>query len=177
MTATPPQPAAEDRLALWVREHGRAVRGYLLGMVGCHETADDLAQEVFRRAWEARHRYEETGHARAYLLRVADRLACDRARKAGRELTVNEDDWRRLEPASDELPPHESVAQAETRRELAAALECLSLPQRRVLLLRYYGDCSFQEIADAMETPLNTVLSHCRRGLLALRKLLVEDSS
>jgi RNA polymerase sigma-70 factor (ECF subfamily) len=176
MTA-PPQPDAENRLDLWVREHGRAVRGYLLGLVRRPDLADDLTQEVFRRAWEARDRYRECGHARAYLLRIADRLACDRARRSGREVTVSEDGWRRLEPAHEEPLPEESLAQAETRRQLEAALESLSPDQRRVLLLRFYGELSFQQIAQATEAPLNTVLSHCRRGLLALRKLLVEEAS
>jgi RNA polymerase sigma-70 factor (ECF subfamily) len=66
------------------------------------------------------------------------------------------------------------VAQAE---QLAAAMEGLSPPQRRVLLLRYHGQMSFSEIAETINCPLNTALSHCRRGLLALRELLVEDKS
>ncbi len=176
MATTPPSPDLEDRLALWVREHGRAVRSYLLGLVRHPATADDLAQEVFRRAWEARHQYEERGQARAYLLRIADRAACDWARKAGREVTVSADDWRRLEALGEDAAPDAALAQAETQRQLAAALDSLSPDQRRVLLLRYYGEMSFQEIARTIETPLNTVLSHCRRGLAALRKLIVEQS-
>jgi RNA polymerase sigma-70 factor (ECF subfamily) len=174
---TDPSPTdADNRLALWVREHGRAVRGYLMGLVCSPDVADDLTQEVFRRAWEARTRYQESGNARAYLLCIADRLACDRARRTGREMTIDENAWRRLEPEGEDDSPAESLVQAETRRQLAAALEGLSSEQRRVLLMRYYGDMPFKKIADVMETPLNTVLSHCRRGLAALRKLLVEDS-
>jgi RNA polymerase sigma-70 factor (ECF subfamily) len=172
----PPPADADDRLARWVCEHGRAVRGYLMGLVRSPDVADDLTQEVFRRAWEARTRYQESGNARAYLLTIADRLACDRGRRVGREVTIDENAWRRLEPAEDDDSAADSLVQAETRRQLAAALDGLSAEQRRVLLLRYYGDMSFKEIAETMETPLNTVLSHCRRGLAALRKLLVEDS-
>jgi RNA polymerase sigma-70 factor (ECF subfamily) len=172
----PPATDADARLAHWVREHGRAVRGYLMGLVCSPDVADDLTQEVFRRAWEARTRYQESGNARAYLLCIADRLACDRARRAGREITIDEDTWRRLEPVGDDQSPAESLTQEESRRQLAAALEGLSPEQRRVLLLRYYGELPFKEIAQQMDTPLGTVLSHCRRGLAALRKLLVEDS-
>ncbi len=176
MTAAPSQSDAEAWLTRWVQDHGQAVRGYLLGMVRRPDLADDLTQEVFRRAWEARHRYQETGKSRAYLLCIADRLVCDRARKSQREQTLDDTDWRRLEPHDETLSPPQSLAQAETFRQLTAALETLSPDQRRVLLLRYYSDMSFQEIATTLETPLNTVLSHCRRGLLALRKLLVEDA-
>jgi RNA polymerase sigma-70 factor, ECF subfamily len=56
-------------------------------------------------------------------------------------------------------------------------LDRLSPPQRRVLLLRYYGQFTFAEIAEMIDCPLNTTLSHCRRGLEALRALLVEKES
>ena len=165
-----------QRLADWGREHGRAVRGYLLAMVGRADVAEDLTQEVFCRAWQARRRYRERGNARAYLLRIADRLVCDRGRKAGREITLDEEKWKRIEPAGRDAEPSASVAGAEAIEQLATALESLSAVQRRVLLLRYYGELSFAEIARVIDCPLNTTLSHARRGLLALRKLLVEDA-
>ena len=169
------QPAREDdRLAQWVSEHGRAVRGYLLSLVRRAEVADDLCQEVFRKAWQAQDRYQEQGTPRAYLLKIADRLACDWGRKTQRETHLDEEGWRSVEPASGEAEPSHALDMSETKSELTAALECLSVPQRRVLLLRYYGDLSFQEIAENLDCPLSTALSHCRRGLLALKKLLVE---
>ena len=165
-----------DRFADWGRDHGEAVRGYLRAMVRRLDLADDLTQEVFARAWQARSRYRERGHARAYLLRIADRLVCDRSRKAGRELTLDEKSWKQLEPVSRALEPSEAMARAEAASQLAAALDRLSPVQRRVLLLRYYGDLSFAEIAEIVRCPLSTTLSHCRRGLLMLRKLLVESA-
>jgi RNA polymerase sigma-70 factor (ECF subfamily) len=59
---------------------------------------------------------------------------------------------------------------------LHAALDRLAPMQQRVLLLRYYSQLDFQEIADTLQMPLNTALSHCRRGLEALRRLLVETT-
>ena len=70
-----------------------------------------------------------------------------------------------------------AAVRAEENEQLAAALDQLSPPQRRVLLLRYYGQFSFAEIAEMIDCPLNTTLSHCRRGLEALRALLVEKES
>jgi RNA polymerase sigma-70 factor (ECF subfamily) len=165
-----------DRFADWGREHGPAVRGYLLAMVRRPEVADDLTQEVFCRAWQARGRYREQGTARAYLLRIADRLLCDRHRRRGREVTLDDEHWKQMEPASRAVDPPEAAARAEAVGQLTAALDCLSPTQRRVLLLRYYGQLSFAEIAETVGCPLNTALSHCRRGLMALRKLLVETA-
>ena len=144
-------------------------------MVRHGDVADDLTQEVFLRAWQARDRYREEGNARAYLLRIADRLVIDRARKSGRELNLNEENWKQIEPTGDTPQPYQAVAKAEAARELTAALDRLSPAQRRVLLLRYYGQLTFAEIAEIVPCPLNTALSHCQRGLGTLRKLLVES--
>jgi len=72
--------------------------------------------------------------------------------------------------------PPEKLVLKEASEQLAAAMEKLTAPQRRVLLLRYYGEMSFAEIAETMDCPLNTALSHCRRGLLTLKKILVENA-
>ena len=164
----------QQRFAGWVHEHGRAVRGFLLGMVHRPDVADDLTQEVFCRAWQARAGYREQGNARAYLLRIADRLACDRGRRPATPLNLDDDAWRQHEPCDAAGEPSEAAALAEETAKLAAAMERLSPIQRRVLLLRYYGQFTFAEIAAAIDCPLNTTLSHCRRGLETLRTLMVE---
>ena len=81
-----------------------------------------------------------------------------------------------MEPASDLAPGQlRTIAlRAESPTELAVALNSLSPMQRRVLLMRYYGGLEFADIAEQCSAPLGTVLSHCRRGLQTLRKLLTE---
>jgi RNA polymerase sigma-70 factor (ECF subfamily) len=163
----------EDRLAEWVRLHGEAVRGFLLAMVRRSDVADDLKQEVFCRAWEARGSYVEQGKSLAYLLKIADRLVFDRSRRPVLEKTLSNEEWIQHEPFS-QLPdaPAAAAASEQTSR-LAAALDRLPAVQRRVLLLRYYGQMSFLEIAEAIDCPLGTALSHCHRGLKTLRNQLV----
>lgn len=164
-----------EQLTVWVRQHGGAVLGFLTGMVRNRAAAEDLLQEVFCRAWQARGRYCDAGRERAYLLKIADRLACDHARRRKREMPLDAGAELAAQPDK-ESPPWERMAQAETRRLLAAALDALSEPQRRTLLLRYYGNLEFNEIAELLDAPLNTVLSHSRRGLSALRQLLAEKT-
>jgi RNA polymerase sigma-70 factor (ECF subfamily) len=174
MTKPSPTMPEAERLSRWVRDHGRALHGFLAGLVRDRHAAEDLLQEVFCRAWLARERYQESGQERAYLLRIADRLACDRLRRLGREVAVDDKQWAEIEPADKLDLPLDTLARWECRRELDAALRELSEPQRRTLLLRYYGDLEFSEIAQMMNCPVNTALSHARRGLLTLRRLLVE---
>jgi len=166
-------------IADWIEQYGSAVRGYLRAMTGRHDVADDLWQEVFQRAWRAADRYRENGSARAYLIRIADRLLCDRARKQrrrkGLEVQLDAEAWSKADPVCDSPAPERALEASETNRQLWAALDALSTAQRRVLLLRYYGELSFVDIAATIERPLNTVLSDCRRGLGALRAILGEN--
>jgi RNA polymerase sigma-70 factor, ECF subfamily len=166
---------AEDRIARWVREHARAVRGYLLGVVRRADIADDLVQEVFQRAWQSRQRYREEGHERAFLLKIADRLAIDRSRRLGQEVNVDEVTWHEIEPVARAGGPSDALTHAEASDELNSALDRLTSLQRRVLLLRFFGDLTFEEIAAALDCPLSTALSHCRRGLAAMRNLMTAD--
>ncbi|HJT32103.1 MAG TPA: sigma-70 family RNA polymerase sigma factor [Pirellulales bacterium] len=159
----------QERLTVWVRRHGAAILGFLTGMVRDRALAEDLMQEVFCRAWQARGRYRDTGRERAYLLRIADRLACDHVRRRKREGPLEATGAQPVERAGREDAPWQRMAQVENERLLAAALGALSEPQRRTLLLRYYGNLGFHEIAEQLGIPLNTVLSHNRRGLSALR--------
>ena len=174
METSRPDAVADQRVGAWLRDHGPAVRGYLYALLRRHDLADDLAQEVFCRAWESHSRYEEQGHARAFLLRIADRLACDQARRGGREATLHPDVWREMQLVDQERRPDERAADGEAARRLHTALDEITPIQRRVLLLRFYGQMTFQEIADAVDCPLGTVLSHCQRGLESLRKRLAE---
>src|SRR5438876_370067 len=103
-----------ERIARWVAEHSRAVRGYLLGMVQRPDVADDLLQEVFERAWKARERYRDEGHERAYLLRIADRLVVDRSRRLGREINVDDETWHEVEPEARTAAPADGLEQVET---------------------------------------------------------------
>lgn len=163
---------AAQRIARWVRDHARAVRGYVLGLVRHADVADDLVQDVFQRAWLARDRYRDEGHERAFLLKIADRLVIDHSRRLGREVNLDEATWSELEPATTDETPFDALTRFQTTEELTAMLDQLTLAQRRVLLLRFFGNMTFEEIAAALDCPLNTALSHCRRGLAALRKLL-----
>lgn len=168
---------AEERLTRWVSEHAGAVRGYLLGLTRRPDLADDLTQEVFERAWRARDQYRDQGYERAFLFRIADRLAIDHARKKRAEVQLDEPSWREAEPAARVETPLDALQRRETNSELAAALNRLTPVQTRVLLLRFFGEYTFEEIARTLDCPLGTVLSHCRRGLIALRQKLTVKAS
>ena len=114
----------------------------------------------------------ETGSARGYLLKIADRLACDQGRRKKPVVNLDSTGWEQVSPQARQSTPEMRLEREEAKQQLEQALQELTEMQRRVLLLRYYSEMSFAEIAEALECPLNTALSHCRRGLQAVRKVL-----
>lgn len=185
----PGSSADQQRITSWVEDHARSVRGYIWALLRRGDLAEDLTQEVFRRAWQARATYREQGTPRAYLLRIADHLVRDWFRRPenavrpetnsrpGAQIQLGADGWNGFEPESLDDSPERAAVQNEEEARLQQAMEQLSPVQQRVLLLRYYGEMGFVEIASTLEIPLNTALSHCHRGLEALRKMLGETVS
>lgn len=162
----------EDRLARWVREHSGAVFGYLFASVRHRATAEDLLQEVLFRAWKASAHYRERGAERAYLLSIADRLLIDERRRDRLRGAAELADFQQI--AASLEGPEAPLERADAERALAESMAALSEPQRQTILLRFYGEMSFAEIAKVMGCPLGTALSHCRRGLSSLRRILQE---
>ena len=96
-------------------------------------------------------------------------------RRSRREINVDDVTWHEVEPIADDNSPEGELHTTETNQELTAALDRLSFNQRRVLLLRYFSDMTFEQIATELDCPLGTALSHCRRGLAAMKKLLTTN--
>lgn len=166
-----------QQIAQWAALYGAAVRGYILSMVRKPELADDLSQEVFLRAWKSFDQYTEQGEAKAFLMKIAYRTVCNSRRKTVWEVSVDDETWSGIEPADVSKTPEQSARQKELGGELSRILDKLSESEKRVLTLRYYGEMKFNEIADLMELPLNTVLSHAHRGLAKMRDLMTNESN
>lgn len=160
-------------LADWIERHGPAVYGFLRARVRDSNLTDDLFQETFTRALKAFRSYRDEGKPRAFLLKIADRLIGEKFRKRKREGAL--DPAVEGELVAAESGPVRKASRSEARKRLEEELDALTEDQRRVLLLRFYGDMTFAEISRALEQPLGTVLSHSRRGLATLKKRMAEN--
>lgn len=161
--------------AEWFDEHHRIIHGYLYALTRDLHLADDLTQETFMKAWECRDRYEERGVAKAFLFQIASRSLKDHYRRK-QEVLCDEEAWSVWERETGEPGPDESLETAEEIARMHRVMARLSRGQQEVLSLRYFSQLSFSEIAGILGMPLNTVLSHARRGLAALRENLGEGA-
>ncbi|HEX6444864.1 MAG TPA: RNA polymerase sigma factor [Streptosporangiales bacterium] len=156
-----------------------AVHAYLLGRFGDPETARDLTQEVFLRAWR---RFGEirdlpAERRRAWLFTVAKNLATDTYRsRATRDATaaaLRQEATGRA-PSADE--PAASAERGERLDEVAAAVRALPDELRVVLTMHAVAELSSRQIGAMLDQPAGTVrykLSVARRQLAA--RLSVHD--
>ena len=136
--------------------------------------AEDVVQDAFLGAWRNAARYVEgRGSVKTWLLAIVHHRAIDavRRRRPTSEL-----------PEREEVPPVElrlpdvwsevsSRLDADTVRD---ALTVLSDVQREAIELAYFGGLTQVEVAERTATPLGTVKSRMRLGLLAMRQVLLE---
>ncbi len=130
--------------------------------------AEDLVQEAFIRLHRSAHKIRDPEKAAPYLRSILLNLARDHNRRGLMSLRHSE----ALTPAASPEAPDDRVVLNEEQASLINALEDLPLRQRECLVLRFYFDLSEREIGSTLDISPNSVKTHCRRGMEALRKNL-----
>jgi|SRR5689334_16529822 len=134
--------------------------------------AEDVVQDAFLGAWRNAARYVEgRGSVKTWLLSIVHHRAIDAVRR--RRPTTDLPDREEAPPPALRLP--DVWAEVAANLDAAAvrdALATLTDVQREALELAYFSGLTQVEIADQTGTPLGTVKSRMRLGLLAMRRVL-----
>lgn len=143
--------------------------------------AEEVVSEVYLQVWEKASSFQsDRGSVIAWMNTMAWSRAVDKLRKTKRELiqqSLHPEDLDAAYMECEELNAEQIAESWSSSKVLLKALQELSEIQQRVLRLAYTEDLSHQEIAAALNLPLGTVKSHCRRGLTALREVLAVRES
>lgn len=171
--------AAGDRVAaaIFVRRHAAAVTGTAFHVLRDPAMAEDVAQEVFLKAWRAAATYDpRRGSARAWLLSIGRNAAIDlvRVRQA---VPLNPEAVTGLLGGDAMLaaPDEHLVEQAEAV-EVRHALDRLPEDQRRAVLLAAVAGRSAAEVGEIEGIPLGTAKSRIRKALIRMRDALEVDA-
>jgi RNA polymerase sigma-70 factor (ECF subfamily) len=170
--------AAGDREAFdeLVRRHQSAIVGLARSLTGGSVDAEDVAQEVFVRAWRSIARFRGDSAFRTWLHRIAlnvvsshhGRLA--RVRRFFRFPAVqSEAETDPLESAADRVDLEERIV---VRDAIDRALATLPEELRVAVVLRDVQGLEYREIAQLLDVPMGTVESRIFRGRQRLRPLL-----
>lgn len=154
---------------LVVREYRERLFQHAFYIVKDSQEAYDAVQEVFIKAMREPRFFEADFRIKAWLFRVTSNLCYnivrDRRRRGGILETLSR-------PEGTGATQMERVHEGERRDEVLSAMEGLSRGHREILLLRYYDDLSYTEIAEVLGVKLGTVMSRLSRARTRLGELL-----
>lgn len=151
-----------DIVAL-VREHHAVVYRYAYRLTGSAADAEDLAQQAFLLAHQRLSQLRDAARAGAWLLTIVRNCFLKDKRRT-----------RLVEPLLEEPcgPDDEEFPDWVDPEHLEQALNRLPEEARTILVLFFFEDCSYKEIAEALEVPLGTVMSRLSRAKAKLKREL-----
>jgi RNA polymerase sigma-70 factor (ECF subfamily) len=152
-----------------VRRHEARVRGLLTRLSGDRALADDLAQDVFLRAFRGLSAFEGRARISTWLYRIAYNVYLNH-RSRTHDHGALPDGWESFDPERTVAPG------TDLRKDLDAAISALPERYRSVIVLYYLEDVSYPEIAEVLNLPLGTVKTHLHRAKRMLREQLGEWS-
>ena len=139
-------------------------------ITGSKEAAEDALQEVFVSVWKSRHTYDpDKGKLTTWLHRITVNQ-CSKKKPGKTPATVSLEEKGVDLPEMKHSQPEDILVNKLAYDRLLRAMDALDTKHRSVLVLRYFNDLSYQEIAEALEIPLGTVKSRLNQSLRYLKE-------
>ncbi len=152
-----------------VRRHYTGVVRVVYSMCGDTGLAEDATQEAFIRAWVNLPSFQPSAPLKSWLYRIAINAALDVLRKKPEE-SLEEGQAAMITDQSQS--PEAALVEKERLTMVRQAMKDLPEASRSVLVLREYGELSYQEIAKVLDIPVGTVMSRLNYARTRLRELL-----
>ncbi|MDE6377697.1 MAG: sigma-70 family RNA polymerase sigma factor [Duncaniella sp.] len=162
-----------------LERHRVRLYGYIINIVKDKVLADDLFQETFVKVITTirQGRYIEHGKFPGWLTRIAHNLIIDYYRQERTAPVVSTDDegcdlLNRRDLCSGTI--EDEMVSFQIDEDLRSLVMALPDAQREVLVMRYYRNMSFKEIAEATGVSINTALGRMRYAILNIRRMAAE---
>jgi len=159
--------------------YGPRLYGYFYRATRRHHDAEDLLSELTLRLVRTLDKYDHRGRFEPWLFRIAANMVRDRIRRFKTKpiptsLSLENESGRALVDrlAADEPGVDAGLKASEASLRLNEALAKLDVVTRETILLRYFGQMSFKELAEIFDCPVGTVLARVHRGLHAMKELI-----
>ena len=166
-----------------VKKHQGAVLNLIYRFMGNRTKAEDLAQDVFIRVWQAAGRYKRTAKFSTWIYRITANLCLNELKSAHRRKFFffsssvgkgeNQEDQYLGLHADKGQSPEDLLIVAERKQQVFAALRRLPANQRLAVILKRYDDLSYGEIAQILGCSVSAVDSLLVRAKRNLRKNLI----
>jgi len=160
-------PGNQRNVQKLVDAHYESLYRYAYRLSGSAADAEDLTQEVFCKAQANLAQLRDLGRSKAWLFSILRNAYLHRVRAAKQQPCVSLDGVGELaEPPPDPLPEFEP-------EQLQKALDGLPEVFRTPIILYYFEDFSYRDIAEQMDLPIGTVMSRLARAKAYLRSRLL----
>ena len=165
-----------------LKRHETRVFSYILYIVKNKDLADDIFQETFVKAITTirQGRYTENGKFSAWITRIAHNLVIDHYRQEKSENQTSSDTedgidlFNRRELSDGTI--EDVLVSKQITADVRRLIKALPKSQRQVLVMRYYRNMSFKEIAEATGVSINTALGRMRYAILNMRRIAQEKN-
>lgn len=151
-----------------VFQYEKAIFSHILSLVRQKETAEDLTQEVFIKFYKNLAKIDPDKSFKSWLYRVATNTVYDywRRRRHKSEFLIIDDQDNVFETIDQE----DAYLLIADKNDLERALEKIKPIHKTALLMRYYQEFGYEEIAAILDIPLNTVKTHLFRAKKELKE-------
>lgn len=134
-------------------------------MLGSPTAAEDAAQETFIRAYQALASYDQERSFGTWILSIASNYCIDQIRKRKMTfLSLDNDKYAWLAPPAQGPNPEKYTLKAEKMKQVQTMLGKLSETDRAAIVLQYWHDYSYQEIAETLSLTESAVKSRLYRA-------------
>ncbi|MYC94345.1 MAG: sigma-70 family RNA polymerase sigma factor [Caldilineaceae bacterium SB0661_bin_32] len=161
----------QEAFGFLVETYQRPVFALAYRMLGDLSEAEDAAQETFLRAYARLDQYDPGRKFSTWLFSIANYHCIDRLRKRRVQFVGLDESPVVFTLESDSARPEEETLAVEQAEEMQALVNQLEPEYRTPLVLRYWNDCSYQEIADVMDISVPAVKSRLFRARKKLAEL------
>ena len=168
-----------EAISVLVARHRRRIADYIYMMVKDRDVADDIFQETLIKVvrFLDEGRYAESGKFLSWVLRIAHNQVIDYFRQSRHQNQITEAD-----AGYDILNSHrfsddtieDRMVTTQIHDDIRALVDFLPEEQREVVMMRYFNNMNFREIAEQSGVSINTALGRMRYALINLRKLIKE---
>lgn len=170
----------ENALAVLVERHQSKIYGYIYSKVSDRDLTEDIFQETFFKVihtLKSKKYYNEEGKFLSWVLRIANNLIVDKFRSDKKMYMKRDtDEYSIFSSITDNSPNIEKeLIKNQVDIDLKKIIQKLPQDQKEVLMMRYYSDMSFKEIADITGVSVNTTLGRMRYAITNLRKVIEKN--
>lgn len=161
----------QEAFGVLVRSYQKKLFRFVYGILGNFDSAEDIVQEAFIKAWQAIKTFRPGHDFYPWLATIARNLTYNWIRREEKKESLDKLTEKGFNPESVELGPFENLLDKEGSKKLYQAIQALPLEYRTVFVLRQFEQMSYEQIASYLKIPPGTVDSRLYRA----RQLLMES--